>query len=307
MQFLGQGPLNTYVHQHSGRDTPEALFHLRFTNGSNVMDVLWRNSGTEQVDFPLLPGHRAELLAGDGSLVEWPGTSSQVQFTVGEQPLYLRQVLLPTPTPTSTPTATPTPSPTPTNTPIPSPTPTVAPILGQQGQVTVGAAQAGLIRDNAGGSRSEVFIPVGAVSQTTTISYTALLTPTGLLTPTASLTLTSTLTPTGILTEGVTFAGRAFRLIAIRAGRVQPGFVFNQPVCIVLEYAAQDRAEGPELRLRLYHLAAQGWQPAAVSSQQQDAAAGTLRVCVRETGEFALAQQSAFERVYLPFIRRQEE
>jgi hypothetical protein len=80
-RYAGTGPL----HQ------PNVLADYRFSlpDGGTV-DVLWRISGTQQVDFPLAAGLYAQQIDRDGATRLLPqGRSARI--SVGERPTYVRQ------------------------------------------------------------------------------------------------------------------------------------------------------------------------------------------------------------------------
>jgi len=136
--FLGFGALNTF--SYNSAKNAIARYHLRFQGpGNELIDLIWRNSGSETVDFALEAGRNAFLISLYG--VQTPLTaSSKASLDLSEQPIYVRQELPATATPTpsrtlaptnpppNTPTATPSPTPTQTatRTVTPSPTATIA-------------------------------------------------------------------------------------------------------------------------------------------------------------------------------------
>ncbi len=301
MRFTGFGPLHTYVHNQSGQQTPVARYHMRFRSGTTIVDVLWRSSGREEIELKLESGRTATLMKSDGSTQRWPNQTSNISFVVSEHPVYLRQEIptatptptvrpsatatrTPTATPTSTATATATSTATPTST--PTPTPTVVPIIGEDGRVTITASQAGLIRSTDGGKFSEIYIPVGAVTRTTTISFTALL------------------TPSHELTGSVRYAGRAFRLDVYQDGILIPDFVFAQPLIITLEYDMNDLSDQNRRPLLLYLLEGETWHNAAAEEYPPEKSNNQLRVGINTPGEFALVQGAEVPLISLPLTMR---
>lgn len=319
--FSEFGALHTYSHNQNETRQPNARYHIRYWVGTDLVDVLWWSSGSEEVTLELEPGRQAEIIRSDGSRGVWPWDSRTVAFTVSEQPIFVRQKLLPTPTPSTTPIATRTPTPTrtltatatptatatatptttvtatptatvtATPTATPSPTPTVEPIMSESGQITITARDAGLLRYTGDNDHefTELFLPPGAVSTTTRISYTAMLTP--------SIPLTST--------EEITPVGRLFRLDVYQNGEYIPDFTFAQPVCISLEYDESILSDETGQTLRLYYLDADRWRHAGIGPCQGTANDQRLTISTRiqQSAEFALVQVP-LERVYLPFIRK---
>jgi hypothetical protein len=147
--------------------------------------------------------------------------------------------------------------------------------------------QAAIVRHEDNGKFSEIYIPAGAVTRTTTISYTAL----GAL--------------PRPLPDDVDATGRAFQLKIFEDGTPTSGFVFAQPICVVLEYDPVGLADLWERPLRLYHLADQ-WRNAATggstyrSTVVNSSELTTETVCTYASGNFALVQGPPVTRVYLP-------
>jgi hypothetical protein len=298
-QLVGAGPLHTYNHVHSFEHFVEpAQFDIRLRSGTTLIDVIWLNASSYQVDMQLEPGYEAELITRDGARTPLIPAAGQVSFTISEEPVYIRQTLLPTPTPTDTPTATSTPTPTPTATasptPTATPTPTVTPIVSDAGWITLEGDQAGLLRyedDNA--QLTEIYIPAGAVTRTTTISYTS--------------RYTSAQSLPAPLPEGIDHAGRGFGLNVYEQGIVQPGYRFMQPICVVLEYDASGLTNAENRPLHLYRFDG-GWQRESFgtcsyqSQQAQSTDRTTTSEQINEAGAHVLVQGLPFERLYLPVI-----
>lgn len=297
--YSGRGPLHTYTHNHDAQRTPAARYNMRFRRGQVLLDLIWHSSDAEEVTLQLEPGARAELIARNGQRTIPPVVDGGIRFTVGEAPLYVRQVLPATPTPTRTPTPTTTgtatapPTHTPTATPTASPTPTVTPVIVSDGRITLGSGQSVIMRfieedgDPVGDADFvQIAIPAGAVTRTTTISYTAML------------------TVTAPLTEVVAYAGRAFALDVYQDGAPMPGFDFAAPVCITLDYNPSGLSDLTERPLRLYHLRGTTWANEAEGACVPDTGANRVTVGVDEVGEFALVQGPPLQRVYLPYVQR---
>ena len=80
-RYAGTGPLHR----------PGALANYRFSlSDGGTVDLLWRISGAQQVDFPLTGGLSAQLIERDGAAQALPQASS-ARITISERPLYLRQ------------------------------------------------------------------------------------------------------------------------------------------------------------------------------------------------------------------------
>jgi hypothetical protein len=91
-RFVGWGALNTFAYVHQVVPTPVARYHLRFRTADDVLvDVLWRNSETEEVALSLEPGRSAELVTRDGAYSNLNATAGVARFTVSETPVYIRQ------------------------------------------------------------------------------------------------------------------------------------------------------------------------------------------------------------------------
>lgn len=88
LQFTGSGAHNTFTYDPT-IENPEDLYHLRFAGGGVLVDLLWRNAGSQQVTFATEPGYRAEWISRDGNVT--PISGSTVSLQVSEQPIYVRQ------------------------------------------------------------------------------------------------------------------------------------------------------------------------------------------------------------------------
>lgn len=90
MSFRGFGEHNTFSYNPS-IENPQDLYHLQFTGAGNVrLDLLWRNAGAQNITLAVA-GRSAELITRAGDVT--PITSSSVNVTVSEQPVYIRQVI----------------------------------------------------------------------------------------------------------------------------------------------------------------------------------------------------------------------
>jgi hypothetical protein len=168
--------------------------------------------------------------------------------------------------------------------------------VSDAGWITLENDQAGLLRyedDNA--QLTEVYIPAGAVTRTTTISYTS------------GYTLVQSLPAP--LPEGIDHAGRGFGLKVYEQGIVQPGYRFMQPLCVVLEYDASGLTNAENRPLHLYRFDG-GWQQESFgtcsyqSQQAQSTDHPTTSEQIDEAGDHALVQGLPFERLYLPLITK---
>ncbi len=131
--YLGNGPLHTYTYNPNDQQNPSSRYDLRFQPADYMLvDMIWQTSGASDVSMQVEPGVTSVQLVNFNG-VSTPLTVQQgaVQFTVGMQPLYIRQTLpKPTPTPTMTPSPTMPPSPTPTTMATATPTATPTPPPG---------------------------------------------------------------------------------------------------------------------------------------------------------------------------------
>jgi hypothetical protein len=90
-RFVGFGPLHSFQHN-PGDLNDAARFHLRFRSADNrLIDLLWRNLGTETVMLPLEPGTGAALVARNGLALAVPVEAGAARLELSEAPLYLRQ------------------------------------------------------------------------------------------------------------------------------------------------------------------------------------------------------------------------
>lgn len=95
-QFVGMGPLNTFRYDPRAQRNPAARYHLRFNGRENMLiDVLWRNEGSQEVEMTPEPGRSVVRVTLDGRRTPLAVNDEKVRFTVGEQPIYLQQLLPP--------------------------------------------------------------------------------------------------------------------------------------------------------------------------------------------------------------------
>jgi hypothetical protein len=143
---------------------------------------------------------------------------------------------------------------------------------------------------DANGNILRLTIPAGAVDEPVEIAYTPLD------------------APQHTLNAGMTFAGRAFILQALQNGAIIPGFTFNTPVGILLNFA--DSLEQDTLKLA-YHNGTV-WEevagPYTFGDVVLSASTRTLSAQVSATGEYALVTTGGTIQsegmVYLPVIRK---
>ncbi|RRR66234.1 MAG: hypothetical protein EI684_21085 [Candidatus Viridilinea halotolerans] len=89
--FVGFGVLHSFEHKPEELIAP-ARFHLRFhTDDKRIIDLLWRNADEERVLLPREPGTTPELVTRDGLIFAAPHDGDNLQLTIGEQPIYVRQ------------------------------------------------------------------------------------------------------------------------------------------------------------------------------------------------------------------------
>ncbi len=140
-----------------------------------------------------------------------------------------------------------------------------------------------LIYTTAEGYRAEVVIPAGAVDEPTEFVYTPVLT-------------LSHDVPSDLL-----FANRAFKLEAMRQGKVLTGLIFSRPVTITLNYLITDVIGLAENSLELRYWDGRAWAKdglAVVTLTNQ-----RLVVTSNHLSEFALfGKKSSLGTVYLPIV-----
>jgi hypothetical protein len=91
--FVGFGPLHSFAYSPAA-PSPTARFHLRFRTADNyLIDLIWRNSGTEVATTTVSAGATATLLDRDGAQQPLAIENGVARLSIGESPLYLRQSL----------------------------------------------------------------------------------------------------------------------------------------------------------------------------------------------------------------------
>jgi thermitase len=149
--------------------------------------------------------------------------------------------------------------------------------------VTVAPTQGGAIVASRGTSWTiTIQIPVGAVTETTDLTYTPV--------------STATSCPAGYV-----FAGHAFSLDAFRGGIPQPGLVFESPVTITITYI--DTGDLDENTLELYYWNGETWSTDGITVVERDALQSRLVARLEHLSEFAVfARRAQDHRIYLPLI-----
>jgi hypothetical protein len=141
------------------------------------------------------------------------------------------------------------------------------------------------------GSSTTLSLPSGSVNITTTLVYTAL--------------QTASTVPTNWL-----FGDHAFELNAYQSGILMPGFAFNQPMNVSINYTEAGVAGIDEATLTLMYWDGGAWVDAAAtcspaSTYTRDTTNNILSVDVCHLTEFALFGQTPLAPVYdqwLPFL-----
>lgn len=134
------------------------------------------------------------------------------------------------------------------------------------------------------GNPTIIEIPIGAVTETTTLLFTPIQT----ITP----------PPTWL------FANHAFDLDAYVDNVLQPGFNFLRPVTVTITYAESDITSINEISLVLHYWDNGQWLDAACSIYERDSNANQLMVPICHLSRFALLGRPNVGSVYLPLINR---
>ncbi len=94
--YVGPGILHTFAYDAQQHHHPVDRYHFRFQRPDRVLvDVLWRNGGTEVISLPLEAGHNSTLVTLGGQHLAFTAESGIARFTVSEEPVYLRQGIPP--------------------------------------------------------------------------------------------------------------------------------------------------------------------------------------------------------------------
>lgn len=89
--FAGFGPLHSFAHVPT-QPSQVARFHLRFRASDNTLvEVLWRNSGAEEVAVPVGGPAAPQVFNRDGAPVAARVDGGVARIGIGEAPVYLRQ------------------------------------------------------------------------------------------------------------------------------------------------------------------------------------------------------------------------
>lgn len=130
------------------------------------------------------------------------------------------------------------------------------------------------------GSTTSIEIPTSAVTQTITLIYTQL--------------------PTANGTSGFSFAGHAFELEAYLDDSLIPGFTFELPIIVTLEYTDSDVVDITETALLLLYYDGSKWVDAACGPYERNTAENWLKVPICHLSKFGLFG-GEFHYTYLPF------
>ncbi len=89
--FAGYGPLHTFSYVPT-TSSPEARFHLRFRAPDNTLiDLIWRNTGAEEVLLPLTGPAAPQAFSRDGAALPARVEGKLLRLGIGEAPVYVRQ------------------------------------------------------------------------------------------------------------------------------------------------------------------------------------------------------------------------
>ncbi len=95
-RYAGPGSLHTFQYDANRQQHPVARYHQRFVRYDQMLiDVVWRNSGSEDITVGLEPGRTISLLSRDGHDLPIQIQDNTARFGIGENPVYLRQALAP--------------------------------------------------------------------------------------------------------------------------------------------------------------------------------------------------------------------
>lgn len=147
-------------------------------------------------------------------------------------------------------------------------------------------AGATLIYTDTQGVMSEIQMPTGAVSDSTTLVYVPVI---NLVAPT-----------------GFAFAGRAFDLNAYRGDVLVPTMTFNISVTVVLHYTDSDVVglDEEKLLLQTWNEETAVWVDAACGAYDRHLAENWLAVPICHLSRFALFAEKVEYKVYLPLVLR---
>ena len=137
------------------------------------------------------------------------------------------------------------------------------------------------------GYTATVETPTGAVTETTTLSYTA-------------FTVAPSTLPTGYL-----FAGRGFHLRAYQYGQLVATLPFHHPVTLTVRYSDADVATLNEETLQLFFRDGGAWSTDGLVVVERDLQNRRLVLTTSHATEFALFGQEKRYTIYLPLVLRQ--
>jgi len=132
------------------------------------------------------------------------------------------------------------------------------------------------------GNPTIITVPVGAVTDTTTLVFTP---------------ETSVVPPT----NSSSFANHAFTLQAFRSGSQLPGFVFEQPVTVTIHYGDEDVVGIDENTLELLFWDGNAWDDEGILLIIRDAVNNQLTVTISHLSKFAMFGVG-YDQIYLPMI-----
>jgi pimeloyl-ACP methyl ester carboxylesterase len=168
------------------------------------------------------------------------------------------------------------------------------PPVNATGMTVMPQAETLLVYTDTQGLTTTVRIPVGAVTATTTLTYTAV--------------------PKLQAPAGLVFARHAFVLDAYRGRPGQdsvllPMFRFQKPVTVTVHYADVDLVGLQESTLGLYYRQGDTWVDATTtctptSMYHRRDADNVLSLPICQTGQFAVLGQGMAYTVYLPLVMR---
>jgi len=125
---------------------------------------------------------------------------------------------------------------------------------------------------------------IGTVSETITLEYTEVMTPSNAI-------------PTGWL-----FAGRAFNLIANRAGTALPSYEFAKPLVVTIYYNPDDLGGIDPMELGLYAWNGSEWSMDGIAITDVVTAEHKIIATVAHLTDFMVAQAATDTEIYLPLM-----
>lgn len=142
--------------------------------------------------------------------------------------------------------------------------------------------EATLVYSDTQGNPTTIQIPVGAVTETTTLIYAH--------------------TPTVTPPSGFVFASHAFDINAYRNEVALPGFAFESPITLTISYSDADVAGLDESNLTLLYWNGNQWDAAACGSYVHEVDINRLTAPICHLSRFALFGEG--QSVFLPLIMR---